>query len=167
MAFCTKCGAQTADGVALCPACAAPAAAPQPQAYAPPAAAPVSDQKDIEDNKLMAILAYFGPLVFVPWFVAPNSKFAKFHSRQGMKLFAVWVGYIILSIILSFIKVTKTRYVWGLPIETTGTPWFVSLVLALISIGISIIAILGIVKAATGKFEGPPLIDKIPLFNDK
>jgi len=157
MAFCTKCGAAADEGAALCPACAA---APQPQAYVPPQAAPADDtQKDINDNKVMAILSYFSLLVLIPWFAAPNSKFARFHARQGMKLLVVWVASWILSFLLSFIKV---RGVYGL---YSYTPGWVHTINWLISLAITVFAVLGIVKAAQGKFEAPPLLDKIPLFD--
>lgn len=44
---------------------------------------------------LLAILAYIGPLVLVPFFVAKEDPFVKFHIKQGLVLLvieaAVWV----------------------------------------------------------------------------
>ena len=42
--------------------------------------------EDIEQNKVMALLAYLGLLFLVPMFAAPNSKFARYHTNQGLVL---------------------------------------------------------------------------------
>ena len=46
-------------------------------------------QEDINQNKVMAIFAYIGPLVFVPMFAAKQSKFAHYHTVQGFTLFVL------------------------------------------------------------------------------
>lgn len=38
------------------------------------------DPRDIQNNKVMAILAYFGILVLIPIFAAKESKFARFRD---------------------------------------------------------------------------------------
>ena len=45
-----------------------------------------ADPQDVQANKVMAILAYFGLLVFVPLFAAKESRFARFHTNQGLIL---------------------------------------------------------------------------------
>jgi uncharacterized membrane protein len=51
--------------------------------------------KDIEDNKLWAILGYFGVLCLLPLLAKKESKFAQFHAKQGLVMlvgeFFVWV----------------------------------------------------------------------------
>ena len=42
------------------------------------------ESQDIQDNKVMNILAYIGILVLVPIFAAKNSKVARFSSNQGL-----------------------------------------------------------------------------------
>ena len=37
-----------------------------------------ADPQDVQANKVMAILAYFGLLVFVPLFAAKESRFARY-----------------------------------------------------------------------------------------
>ena len=44
------------------------------------------DNQDIQNNKIMAILSYFGILVLVPILAAKESKFARFHANQGLIL---------------------------------------------------------------------------------
>ncbi len=40
-----------------------------------------------EPNKLFAALSYLSFLFVLPYFVTPNDSFAKYHAKQGMKLF--------------------------------------------------------------------------------
>lgn len=181
MAFCKNCGTKVRDGIKFCPSCGTDVAeaqgdrhppAPPAQGYqayqqpAPgygqPAVNLTPEQRDIQDNKVMAVLAYI--LAPIPWFAAPNSRFARFYARQGMKLFIGELILIALNIIFGFIKVRSTAYLWGIPYETTATPWFLSLIVWLISIPITILAIIGLINAIQGKLKAPPLLDKIPLF---
>ena len=97
-----------------------------------------SDQMDPEDvskNKLMAVLAYFGPLVLIPIILAKDSKFAKFHSNQGLVLFLI----AIICSCLSRIKVLG---------------WLFSLC----NIVVAILAIVGIIYAAQGKAKELPVV---------
>jgi uncharacterized membrane protein len=56
------------------------------------------EQTDIDDNKVMAGLAYL--IFFLPLLVCPQSRYAKFHANQALLLFIVAiVGNIILGII--------------------------------------------------------------------
>ena len=52
-----------------------------------------NEQKDIEDNKFMSVLAYLGLFVLIPIFAAKDSDFARFHSNQGLVLLIT--GFII------------------------------------------------------------------------
>ena len=175
--ICTACGAQNPDNGAFCVGCGQALAAPQtsplpPQQYAPPPpqyaapeAAPVDNEaQDAQDNKVMGILSYFGPLALIPFLTKKDSPFAQFHAKQGMTLLVAWVGYVIVSSLLSLIKVTKINNVWGVPVEYKATPWFVSLITWLLSIGISILAIMGIINAVKGLKKELPLIGKIKIF---
>lgn len=38
-------------------------------------------------NKALAAMSYLSVLFAIPYFLAPNDKFARFHAKQGMKLF--------------------------------------------------------------------------------
>ncbi|MBO6251040.1 MAG: zinc ribbon domain-containing protein [Muribaculaceae bacterium] len=104
------------------------------------------DKQDIEKNKVMAILAYFGILVLVPIFGAKDSKFARFHANQGLILFiimlALWVlGQICLAISLKFYAIMSVLFM------------ICYLVLA-------VLAIMGIINAASGKAKELPLVGK-------
>lgn len=98
-------------------------------------------------NKWFGVLAYLGPVLFVPMFVKKNSRFAQFHVRQGFNLFVFWVASIVL------------QYTIGL-IPYVGE-YFFRYVLYLAQLGISVLSIIGIIHALCG--EEKPL----PWFGDK
>lgn len=60
-------------------------------------------QKDIEDNKLFAAIAYLGILAFIPLLLKKDSPFAQHHGRQGLALFFVWIAWGIIGFILSLV----------------------------------------------------------------
>ena len=110
------------------------------------------DPNDINQNKIMAILAYFGILVVIPIFAAKESKFARFHANQGLVLFIASVAYwIMLEIIKSIIVSIST----GLLLITT--------ILGLTYLVFMVLGIMGIVNAATGKAKELPIIGKFSL----
>ena len=103
------------------------------------------DQNDINNNKLMAILAYFGILVLVPLLAAKESPFARFHANQGLVLLVASIVCWILVAILSAIS-----------------SWL-GLIGSILYIVIGVLAIIGIINAATGKAKQLPLIGGIKL----
>ena len=69
MAFCKSCGANLPEGASFCSGCGTPVE--NTQQYQAPVnnAKPVTaEQADIQNNKVMAVLAYIGVLVLVPIF---------------------------------------------------------------------------------------------------
>lgn len=138
------------------PGTAVPPQMPAQPAPVPPQPAPAApqaggfDPQDVQQNKLMAILAYFGILVIVPILAAKDSKFAKFHANQGLILCIVsivlWVALSILSTI-----VYKFAFFLGM---------IISLLSFVVYIGIFVLAILGIINAAKGEAKELPLIGK-------
>lgn len=139
MSYCPKCGSELKPDSRFCPACGNPVA----QANAPRAAA--SDTPDC--NKWFGVLAYLGPVLFVPMFVKKDSKFAQFHVRQGFNLLVFWIASIVL------------RYTLGI-IPYVGT-YFFRYVINVAQIGICVFAIIGIVNALRGK------MNPLPWFGDK
>jgi len=45
-----------------------------------------ADQADIDDNKVLSALGYFGPMVILPLILKPNSPFVRFHANQSIAL---------------------------------------------------------------------------------
>ncbi len=164
MAFCGKCGTQLPEGSNACPNCGA---ATNPNAQQNGAQqqntqqggfnAAVNnftntknttgefDPADIQNNKIMAVLAYIGILFLVPLLAAKDSKFARFHVNQGLVLFLADIIVGIASGILVWIPIIG---------------WLISLVL---SIALFVFMIIGIVNAAQGQAKELPLIGSIKI----
>ncbi|MFZ5391600.1 MAG: DUF4870 domain-containing protein [Patescibacteria group bacterium] len=97
---------------------------------------PVSTQKDIEENKLMAVLGYLGILLLVPLLAKKDSPYAQFHAKQGLVL-------VIFGIALGIIAV----------IPFLG--WIVSI---LGYLTFMVFWVMGIINAVSGKMTELPLI---------
>ncbi len=53
---------------------------------------PVMDfTKGSNNNMVMGILSYLGPLVIVPYMMNKDNDFVKFHTKQGLVLFGIEV----------------------------------------------------------------------------
>lgn len=94
------------------------------------------DKKDIEDNKLVAALAYI--VFFIPLLAAKDSKFAKEHAKQGLVL-------LIVSVII---------WIAGMVIPVIG--WFI--IGPLGSLLVLVIALVAIIKTLQGEFWEIPVI---------
>ena len=103
------------------------------------------DPNDIQNNQLMAILAYIWLLVLVPIFMAKESKFARFHANQGLVLCIASIALGIISASFCWIPVVK---------------YIVSIICGLAGLGVLILAILGIVNAAQGRAKELPIVGK-------
>lgn len=101
------------------------------------------DAKDVQDNKVMAAIGYIGVLCFVPLLMAKESKFAQFHGKQGLVLF-------IIDVIVMFV----TAVVGWIPL----IGWLIAFVL---SIGVIVVSILGLVKALSGEWYEMPVIGEL------
>ena len=106
------------------------------------------EPKDIQDNKIMAVLAYIGLLLLIPLFAAKNSKFARFHVNQGLPLMIVGLAIGIISIPLGLIPIVRI---------------ITSIIFGLAGLCVLALAILGIVNAATGKAKELPLVGKFKI----
>lgn len=111
------------------------------------------DSKDVEKNKVLAIVGYIFPILFfIPLVTeAKDSIYAKFHSNQQLILlifgFAGGIGLTIISSILAFIPVL------GPIVGMLILPVFWLACLALV--------IIGIINAANGARKKLPVIGGI------
>ena len=146
MAFCGKCGTQLPDDSAVCPSCGAPREdnANQQQGYNNQQTGYAGyvngadftgqmDPNDIQQNKVMAVLAYFGILFLIPALAAPNSRFAKFHANQGLVLFLFEIALSVLASIFCWI------------------PFLNAIVGGFVTIAALVYIILGVVNAVNGE----------------
>ena len=146
MAYCRQCGTQMPDGAVFCASCGAKndggqSASGQYQYNAQANQNCYHVPNDVEDNKLISILCYFGILFLIPYLVRPESDFVKFHSNQGLVLF-------LFSII--------TGAVSGIPF----LGWIVGLVGGVFAV---ICFILGIVNVCNGETKELPLIGQLQI----
>lgn len=190
MAFCGKCGTQVETGVRFCPSCGATIASGSSQAAQADTAQAVHTivhtsvqdnisagiqglnntadttaeyaQEDITQNKAMGILAYFGPLVLLPIFAAPGSKFARFHANQGLLVLIGEIAYGIVQAIL--MAILRAVFPWNWSYGYLGGRGAIfgilSTVLSLVWIVFTVLAIIGILNAVQGKAKELPLIGK-------
>lgn len=133
MAFCSKCSTPIEENTKFCPQCGASA---HPKTANAPDTTALYDSADIEKNKLMAALAYV--LFLIPLLAAKDSPFAKYHTNQGLILF-------IAGIICSMLLI----------IPIIG--WILA---PIISIAITVLAVMGIINALGGKTKDLPIIGK-------
>lgn len=56
---------------------------------------PTADKKDIEDNKITAVLSYLWILCLIPLLGSKNSKFAQFHAKQGFVMLLLSIATIV------------------------------------------------------------------------
>lgn len=160
MSYCKKCGAEIEDGVKFCPSCGTATDEATDETTGKGFADFVAglnntadttaefDTKDIEDNKVMALLSYIGPLFLVPMLAAPNSKFARYHANQGLVLF---LAELILSAASWVLCLIPIPLIWRLFGIASGLASLIYL-------------ILGIYNAVSGKAKELPLIGHIRLY---
>ena len=169
MAVCEKCKANVEDGMKTCPECGT-VIEPQEEKTTSSEQSTSETQKfeqvmqeenfsskvtkindtadtteefskmDIEQNKVMAVLAYI--LFFVPLLAAKDSPFARYHANQGLVLFLCGL---ICGPVLSLIPVLG---------------WILAPIL---SIGITVLAIIGIINVVNGKAKELPIIGKFKI----
>ena len=95
-----------------------------------------SKNKSSQNNSLMAVLSYIGPLVIVSYLTSNNNPFVKFHIKQGSVLF-------IIELIL---------WVLGMMI------WILWPLIQIANIVVIVLAIIGIINAVGGKEKSLPLV---------
>ena len=162
MAYCGKCGTKVDEGVKFCPSCGNPMEAPAPEQQAQTQQAQTAgdqndfsakvanlnntkdttdqfDRDDIEKNKAMGLLAYI--LFFIPLLAAKDSPFARYHANQGLVLFLC--GLI-------------SSVLWIIPI----LGWIIAPILSIV---ITVLAVIGIINALNGKAKELPIIGKFKI----
>ena len=106
-------------------------------------------QQDIDQNKIMGILSYFGILVLIPIFAAKESPVARFHANQGLVLLVtgilVGMATSLVGMLFGLIHIDVLTVLWNI------VSW-------LIRVAMFALMILGIVNAASGKAKELPLV---------
>ena len=159
MAFCNKCGNQLPDGANNCPFCGAPTGNAQQNTQNAQNfvnnmmntndTTSQFDPQDINDNKGMSVLAYIGILFLIPLLACPNSRFARFHTNQGLVLFLLGLAASLVTGIITIIPFVG---------------WVLGPILGIaVYIFELVLMIMGIINSAQGQAKELPLIGKIIL----
>lgn len=107
------------------------------------------DPMDIANNKVMAVLSYLGILCLIPLLANHDSRYARFHTAQGVNL-------LVINIIIGVVRGTTGIF---------GGFGLVTLCCSLFSLATFIFMILGIVNAATGRAKELPVIGKLHILS--
>lgn len=150
MAYCSNCGTNLPYGARFCPSCgkasAFPGAVGQQPGYT---AEKVYDEAaDLAENKVFSVFAYFGLLILIPVFAAKGSRFARYHINQGLVMLISGVAVAVGIGLLSAIFLSISVWLYSL-IAVLWAAWWVALV---------VLAILGVVNAASGRTKPLPVI---------
>ena len=130
---------------AIPPGASLRSAPPAPGMGYPLADGETPDPADVDKNKIFAVLAYLGILFLVPLLAAKESRFARYHTNQGVVLFLTAIICCVGGAILSFI------------------PFVGCLVMPTVMIGMLIFVVLGIINAANGQCKPLPVIGQYKL----
>lgn len=109
------------------------------------------DAEDIENNKAMAILAYLFILFLVPLLIAPKSKYARFHTNQGIIL-------CLTNLFLFMVWFILKEFIFYIPV--IGYPLY--LIIFLVCFGLIFAGtVYGIVNSILGNCKPLPLIGNL------
>lgn len=112
--------------------------------------------QEIEEGKVMSILAYLGILVLVPILAGKESKYIRFHANQGLLLCLAWIAWVIIDGILNAVLraiLWRGLSMWDLYYTTS---W----ILDLVYLVIGVLAIIGIINVINGRAKDLPVIGK-------
>lgn len=134
MKYCPHCGAEIADDVRFCPTCG------KETVVVVADATPVFDAKDIEDNRMLAMLGYL-TMGVIPMLGARNSAYAMHHTNQALWIF---IGSLLCGLVCI--------------IPVLG--WIVA---AVGSLFLVVCEIIGIVRALKGSGAYLPFVKGLPV----
>lgn len=134
-----------------------------PQGYQAPVQQPATPEADVQQNRGIAWLSYVGLLFLIPMFARKESEYCQFHVKQGATLFAVELAYTIVTRILLAIINAIFPGDWFIYFYSYSAVYNVfNVIFSAGYIFLTVLAIIGIVNAATGKKNELLLISKIP-----
>lgn len=116
-------------------------------------------QEEVNNGKLMSLLAYLGILALIPYFVEKENKYVRFHAIQGLNLFIV---NMIASVALMVVAFVAT-FLFIIPVLGWILGGVLYLVVGLLPVGFFVLQILGIVYALQGNAKEIPVVNKIKL----
>jgi len=100
------------------------------------------------------VLAYIGILFLVPLLAAPRSRFARYHTNQGIVLF---LSFVILWFGLGVLAAIPIVNIILIPLGVSAG--------FILSAGMLVFMIIGIIHAASGEYKPLPWIGHFRLLN--
>lgn len=138
MAFCSTCGAQIADGMTTCPACAGRAAA-----TAPPVATASTGAMADNVAGMLAYITIIPAIIFLVMEPYNKNRFVRFHSFQCLFF---CVALIVIQIGLSILAVVPFMALLTIPLHF------------LVAIGALVVWVILLLKANGGQMYKLPFI---------
>jgi uncharacterized membrane protein len=90
------------------------------------------------EQKMHAVLCYFGILILIPFFMKKEDPFVNFHMRQGLGLLILWFA----TFIIGFVPILGWMIAWA------------------VNLALLILSIICIIKALSGEQWMVPVIGK-------
>lgn len=165
MAKCPKCQAELDENVKVCPQCGENIGAKIDVSVQDKTSE--FDATDIQNNKVMGVLAYLSWLVLVPIFGAKDSKFARFHANQGLVITICSVAWSLVFGILSAVFAPNAYDQVAMAFGQFSIKGLLSglfgIILAVGGVAFLACAVMGIVAAAQGQAKTIPFFGKFKI----
>lgn len=165
MAKCPKCQAELDENVKVCPQCGGNIGAKIDVSVQDKTSE--FDATDIQNNKVMGVLAYLSWLVLVPIFGAKDSKFAKFHANQGLVLAICEIAWALVFGILAGIFAPNAYEQVAIALGQFSIKGLLSGLFGIIcgvgELAFLACAVMGIVAAAQGQAKTIPFFGKFKI----
>lgn len=98
-----------------------------------------AEEKDVQENRIWAVLSYLGILFVIPLLLKKESKFAQFHGRQGLVYFVACI-------------------VWGVVSGIPFVGWFI--VAPFGGLLLFILWLIAVIKVLSGEYWEMPVLGK-------
>lgn len=99
----------------------------------------------LDNNAIMALLSYFGPLVLIPVLMKQTDPFIKFHNKQGLVIFGLLAASYILS---------------GVVMSVPFLGFAIAGIFGFINLALAILSIIGIINVVQKQEKEIPLVGK-------
>ena len=110
------------------------------------------NKRDVGNSRIIAVLAYLGILVVVPFLVEKKTEFVRYHVGQGITLFMLEVIY---GIVYQFLTAAVLLISWR--------PYFIVRIVGCTAVIFPVFALIGIMNVVNGQEKELPVIGKIRL----
>jgi len=103
------------------------------------------NQQPVDNSTVMAVLAYLGILIIIPYLMAKDSPFVKFHIKQGLVLLIIEAIYYLLTSFSGAYVFFTFSGIWGM-------------ILTVVSLALLVLIVMGIINAAQRRERELPIV---------